>query len=125
MNMKFFSLGPSSDEPNCERYSQGGFSYEEEGLVVEDKRGDGTCEAWDMMIGGYNWRAPSRLLSQTGEKTPVGTFEQFGDVVHRPQKNVKDNVKASWKNRLLERDQMLRCLLLNVKIINPTIQTYA
>lgn len=32
-----FNLGSSSDEPNCEGYSQDGFSYEEEGLVIEDK----------------------------------------------------------------------------------------
>lgn len=63
------------------------------------------------------------LLSQTGEKTQMGIFEEYGDVVHRPQKNVKDNVKESWKNRLLERDQLLRrCFLLNVIKINPTIQ---
>lgn len=32
-----FNLGSSSDEPNCEGYSQDVFSYEEEGLVIEDK----------------------------------------------------------------------------------------
>ena len=81
--------------------------------MIEDKRGDGTCEGLGDDDGGYNWRTQSGLLSQTGEKMPVGTFEEYGDMVHRPQKNVKDNVKESWKNRLLKRDQLLRCFLLD------------
>lgn len=38
------SLGSSSDESNCDRSSQDGFSSEGEVLVIEDKRRDGTYE---------------------------------------------------------------------------------
>ena len=43
-------------------------------------------------MGGLQLEGTERTLSQTGEKMLVGTFEEYGDVVHRPQKNVKDNV---------------------------------
>ena len=59
---------------------------------------------WEMMIGGYNWRVKSGPSSKIGERMPIGTFEGCGDVVRWPQKNVRDNVKESWKNRLLKHD---------------------
>ena len=58
------------------------------------------------MMGVYSWRVKSGPSGQIGEMMPVGTFEGCEDVVHR----------------LLKRDQLLTCFLLNLTKINPTIQ---
>lgn len=54
----------------------------------------------------------SRVSGLFGTMTQVITFEELGDVVHRPQKNVDAVVKERWKNRLLQVGQLLICFQL-------------
>ena len=62
---------------------------------------------------GYSWRLKIRVLGLFGKMTQVNTFEELGGVVHRPQKNVKDDVKERWKNRLLQPGRLWICFQLS------------
>lgn len=44
----------------------------------------------------------------------VVTFEGCRDVVHRQQKNVRDNVEERLGNRLLSHNRLLICFQLNI-----------
>ena len=46
-------------------------------------------------------------------------YEELGAVARQPQKNVRDNVKESYKNRLLQPDRLWICFQLNQTKFDP------
>ena len=91
-----FPSESSSDESNFVESSLDGRSSDEEHW---DGKGDSTQEGFgDSNGGGYNSRLKIAVSSLFGKMTQVNNFEELGDVVHRPQKDVSVVVKERWKN---------------------------
>lgn len=88
-----FGSESSSDKSNIDESRLGGYSSDEENLDERENVGDGTQEGWEITMGGYNQRHKNTLLCLFGKMMQVDVFEELGGVVHRPQKNVNDDVK--------------------------------
>lgn len=50
-----------------------------------------------------------------------GIFERCIDVGHQLQKNVKDNIKESWKNQFFKYNKLLEYFLLKLIKKNPIV----
>ena len=96
-------------------------SAQQEDLIIETMRGDVTCEGLgDDDDGGVHLEGEERTFKPNW-KVDAGGYLRVEDVGHQLQKNVRDNVKESWKNRLLRRNQLLRYFLPNLTNRNLTI----
>ena len=96
-----FRSESSSDESNFAESSLDGCSSDEENSAVDNGRGHGTQEGLGDNDGGGQLEIKDQSFRPVSKDDASEYLRGIRGVVHRPQKNVKDDVKVRWKNRLL------------------------
>lgn len=96
----------SSGESNSDEPSLGERSSNEENVEADDGRGDNTKERLGDNDGEVQLEVEDHTFRPVGKEMQVGIYEECEGVVLQPQKNVRENVKESWKNRLLQQSQL-------------------
>lgn len=103
---KDLSLGSSSDESNCKGSRQDGVSSEEEDLVIEDKRGDGTCEGLGD-DGGLQFEGTERTFKPNRREDAGGYLRGVWGCGSSATEKRERQRKRSYRNWLLKRNQLL------------------